>query len=87
MKRATKYWKKLPSIVRKPLVTIVGTAIILAGIIMLVAPGPGLAAIILGFAVLATEFPWAKKALVWSRLRSKQAYEYVKTKLFRSKSK
>ena len=39
----------------------VGFAIVIAGLIMLVIPGPGWAAIFLGFAVLATEFAFAER--------------------------
>lgn len=51
--------------VRKPLVAMVGFAIIVAGLAMLIFPGPGWAAIFLGFAVLATEFAFAEKVRDW----------------------
>ncbi len=38
-----------------------GTSAILAGTAMLVLPGPGLATILLGLAILGTEFAWAKR--------------------------
>ena len=44
-------------------VFLVGTAIVGAGLAMLVLPGPGLLIIIVGLAVLATEFVWAERAL------------------------
>lgn len=44
---------------------IVGSAIVLAGIVMLVLPGPGLLAIFAGLALLATEFTWAARLLRW----------------------
>jgi uncharacterized protein (TIGR02611 family) len=59
-------WKKVPTPVRKPLVFIVGSAIIVAGIAMLVLPGPGWAGIFLGFAVLATEFAFAERVRDWA---------------------
>lgn len=40
-----------------------GTAAVLAGTAMLVLPGPGLATILLGLAILGTEFAWAKNLL------------------------
>lgn len=43
----------------------VGFAIVAAGIIMLVIPGPGWAGIFLGFAILATEFAFAEKVRDW----------------------
>jgi uncharacterized protein (TIGR02611 family) len=42
---------------------VTGFTIIIFGGIMLVTPGPGIAAIIIGLAILATEFIWAKKLL------------------------
>jgi uncharacterized protein (TIGR02611 family) len=45
----------------------VGSLVLLAGLAMLVLPGPGWAAIFVGFAILATEFAWAKVALVWAK--------------------
>ena len=48
----------------KRLITVVvGFTVLLGGIIMLVTPGPGLATIVLGLALLATEFLWAKKLM------------------------
>jgi uncharacterized protein (TIGR02611 family) len=41
----------------------VGMAVLLAGVAMLLLPGPGWAAIFVGFAILATEFAWARTAL------------------------
>ncbi len=42
---------------------VVGFVVLLAGIIMLVTPGPGWAAIAVGLAILATEFHWAARLL------------------------
>ena len=44
-------------------VFIAGVAVVVAGVAMLVLPGPGLVVIILGLAILATEFAWAERAL------------------------
>ncbi|MGH3501023.1 MAG: PGPGW domain-containing protein [Nocardioidaceae bacterium] len=48
-------------------VFVVGMIVVLAGLIMLVAPGPGWLGIIAGFAILATEFVWARHALYRAR--------------------
>ncbi|GGC06197.1 PGPGW domain-containing protein [Cellulomonas carbonis] len=42
-------------------VVVVGLLVVAAGIAMLVLPGPGVAGILLGLAILGTEFPWAKR--------------------------
>ena len=44
-------------------VLLVGFGLVLAGIAMLVLPGPGWASIILGFIVLASEYAWARRLL------------------------
>ncbi|MFE1169669.1 PGPGW domain-containing protein [Nocardiopsis sp. NPDC058789] len=53
------------------LVGTVGTVVILAGVVMLVVPGPGIASILLGLLILSTEFRWAHRLLrparVWTR--------------------
>lgn len=48
---------------KRLVVLLLGLAVLGAGIAMLVLPGPGLIVIILGFAILATEFAWAERAL------------------------
>jgi uncharacterized protein (TIGR02611 family) len=48
-------------------------AIVLAGLAMLVFPGPGWAAIFLGLAVLATEYAWAHRLLVFTKDKAQGA--------------
>ena len=58
-------WWRTPVTVRKPLIFMLGFTIVAAGIAMLVLPGPGWAAIFLGFAVLASEFAFAERVRDW----------------------
>ena len=44
-------------------VLVAGLAVLLSGAAMLVLPGPGIIVVILGLAILATEFAWAERAL------------------------
>jgi uncharacterized protein (TIGR02611 family) len=44
-------------------VLVIGAAVLGAGIAMLVLPGPGILVIVLGLAILASEFAWAERAL------------------------
>lgn len=44
-------------------VGLVGTTVILIGFALLVLPGPAFVVIPAGFAILATEFAWARRAL------------------------
>lgn len=48
---------------KRILVTAVGGAFVLLGLVMLVLPGPGILVIVLGFAILGTEYAWAAAAL------------------------
>lgn len=48
---------------KRIVVLLAGLAVLGAGVTMLVLPGPGIVVIILGFAILATEFAWAERAL------------------------
>jgi uncharacterized protein (TIGR02611 family) len=45
---------------RRVVIGVIGGTILVGGFIMILTPGPGLAAIILGLAILALEFAWAK---------------------------
>lgn len=45
---------------RRIAIAVIGGTILLAGIFLLVTPGPGMAIILLGLAILAIEFTWAK---------------------------
>jgi uncharacterized protein (TIGR02611 family) len=65
MNKFTRSWQKVPRPVRKPLVFMLGFAVVAAGVAMLALPGPGWAAIFLGFAILATEFAFAEKVRDW----------------------
>lgn len=63
--RIKRNWKRAPKRVRQTLVFIAGSTVIVTGLAMLVLPGPGWAAIFLGFAILATEFAFAERARDW----------------------
>ena len=52
---------------RRIVIAVIGGTILLGGIIMLATPGPGVAVILLGLAILAIEFAWAKLWLARAR--------------------
>ena len=56
-------------------VTIVGFLVLLAGVVMIVTPGPGWLAIIAGLAILSTEWAWAERALDRAKQRAKKTLE------------
>lgn len=61
MERLGKWWKSVPKPVRQSLVLVLGTFIVLGGVILLPLPGPGWVIIFFGFAILATEFSFAER--------------------------
>jgi uncharacterized protein (TIGR02611 family) len=62
MEHFRRTWHTIPKSARRVIVLIAGGACIIAGIFMLVLPGPGWATIFLGLAIMATEFEWAERA-------------------------
>jgi uncharacterized protein (TIGR02611 family) len=48
---------------KRIVIAVIGGTILLGGIIMLLTPGPGLVAILLGLGILAVEFAWAQQWL------------------------
>jgi len=50
-------------------ILLAGSILLLAGIAMLVLPGPGIPLIIAGLALLGTQFTWARRASAWLRER------------------
>lgn len=48
---------------RKFVVLLIGGTVLLLGLLMLFTPGPGIAGILAGLAILATEFVWARVLL------------------------
>lgn len=51
---------------------IIGFALLAGGVIMLVTPGPGWAAIFAGLVLLASEFHWAHRLLEFLKARFRQ---------------
>jgi hypothetical protein len=67
-------WAATPVVVRRTIVAFIGGTLVLLGIALVVLPGPfTLPLLIAGFAVLATEFAWAHRALETGRARAKRA--------------
>ena len=82
MKIKTKQaWKMLPKPLRKSIVLLVGFTFIVAGLLLIVLPGPfTLPLLILGLIILALEFAWAETLL--NRVR-KQGAKLHPRKLFK----
>ena len=48
-------------------VTVLGTALLAIGIVLLPLPGPGWLIIFAGLSILASEYAWARRLLAWVR--------------------
>ena len=68
--------------IRRLIVAVIGTTVILLGIILALpmVPGPGFVAILAGLAILATEFLWARRLLRRVRARMRAAVNSVRGK-------
>jgi hypothetical protein len=60
--------------VRKLIVAVIGSTIVLFGLALVLLPGPAVLVIPLGLAILATEFAWARRLIkrggaVWKHAR------------------
>ena len=64
-------------------ITVAGIGLLAGGVVMLVLPGPGLAVMVLGLAVLATEYDWAARLLAGLRQRAAQVAGPVAQRLRR----
>ena len=70
---------------RRLVILIVGGVVLLAGVAMLVLPGPGIVVIIAGLAILAKEFTWAERTLDTAKEQASKATNKVKGTRFKRK--
>lgn len=63
---------------KRIVIAVVGGLLTLAGIALLVLPGPGFVVIAAGLAVLATQFDWAKKPLDKAKEKAADGVEQVR---------
>jgi uncharacterized protein (TIGR02611 family) len=69
----------LGRLLRRIAITALGTVILAVGVVLLVAPGPGLLVIVLALAVFAVEYEWARRRLVTARELARTAAEKTAT--------
>ena len=75
--RLNRWLAPLPPRVRRILILLIGSTVVLFGVLLLVLPGPGVLVIVVGLAILATEFAWAEAALVWACGRAERVVKKV----------
>jgi len=69
----SKTWKLLPQSLRKTIVFLVGSTLIVIGLLLIILPGPfTLPLVVLGLVVLALEFAWAESLLIRVRQQGKK---------------
>jgi tellurite resistance protein TerC len=71
---------------RKIAVFIVGSTVVLFGIILIFLPGPALVVIPVGLAILATEFAWARRWLRIIRESAERGADKLKIRSFFSRN-
>ena len=73
-------------LLRKVAVATAGAALLVAGVAMLVLPGPGVVAILAGLGLLGTEFPTARRISTRLNGYAKTAWHKIRTAAGRPKS-
>ena len=57
------------NVVYKVLITVVGAAVIIIGLILVPLPGPGWLIVFIGLTVLGSEYHWARRFTSWLRMQ------------------
>ena len=70
--RLSRWLAPLPPRVRRIMILLIGSTVVLLGVLLLVLPGPGILVITVGLAILATEFAWAEAVLARARERAER---------------
>ncbi len=69
---------------KRAVVAVLGTLITLAGIALLVLPGPGFVLVAAGLAILSTQFDWAKKPLDYAKDKANRGVDEVRRSKWRA---
>ena len=71
--------QQAPQLIRKIVVAVIGTTVLLIGLALTVLPGPAVVVIPIGIAILASEFVWAKRAMKRGRIFIKRTKRAVRS--------
>lgn len=67
METLKRRWQAIPSTIRKPIILVIGMLFVIISPFTGVLPGPGgIPIFLIGVAILATEFEWAKRLRDWT---------------------
>lgn len=64
--------------IKKTFITVIGTIVLIAGIIMIPYPGPGWVTVFAGLGILSTEYVWARRLLRFAKDKYDAWAEWVK---------
>lgn len=64
---------RVPGVLRRSVVIVAGLSLLLAGVVLLVLPGPGLLVILGGLVLLADQFAWARALVEPVRTRARES--------------
>ena len=78
-RRDTLRERPVADFIYRVVVGVVGLTVLLVGIVAIPYPGPGLAIVFLGLAILATEFYWAHRTLSFTRSRYDSAMGWFRS--------
>jgi Putative transmembrane protein (PGPGW) len=67
----------VPPAVRKIVIAVIGTTILLIGVALIVLPGPAFIVIPIGLSILASEFIWARRVIKRGRIFVKKVKRRV----------
>lgn len=68
---------RVPPAVRKVVIAVIGTTVLLIGIALIVLPGPAFIVIPIGLSILASEFIWARRVIKRGRIFVKKVRRRV----------
>jgi tellurite resistance protein TerC len=83
IRRLLEKWglNQVPPAVRKVIIGVIGTTILLIGVALIVLPGPAFIVIPIGLGILASEFIWARRVIKRGRIFVKKVRRTVKVKM------
>jgi uncharacterized protein (TIGR02611 family) len=76
--RVKKEKKTVATHTRRAAFSVLGIVILVAGIVLLFIPGPGILVVLLGLSILAREYDWAEDLMHWARGRYRNVADRLK---------
>jgi tellurite resistance protein TerC len=70
-----------PQVIRKVVIGVIGTTVLLIGVALIVLPGPAIIVIPIGLGILASEFIWARRVVKRGRILVKRAKRAVRSRV------